>query len=156
MPRYYLIVFFILTGCNIGAGTLGGFEQYHFQVPVKKLEQAIDSVYSNYPDYRMPEKWRQFDSWSERGFDFLQSEMFYFSEPPEEMYYVTYIGNNETEQKKAIIGIRAINEGQHRWLKSMDLNEAENERIKKRFRTEILPKIEAYSGAKATILKSGE
>lgn len=41
-------------------------------------------------DYVIPDKWKEFDDWNERGFGSLKRQIVYFKAKPEEMYYVTF------------------------------------------------------------------
>src|SRR5882672_7782340 len=93
-----IVVLGTLSSCNFSSGTLGGFEDNVFPVSKKRLDNAIDSLYKEFPQYKIPEKWMDLDNWSARGYDFLESNIFYFKDNPEEMYYVTYIGDQETLQ----------------------------------------------------------
>jgi hypothetical protein len=114
----------------------------------KKLEIGIDSFYAKNPEYRMPEKWLRFDSWSANGYDFLESRIFYFKAPPEEMYYVTFIGDSIelADKTKIAIGISAVNKGNYKWFLENDLDSREKERISKRFNDEIVSKLKQYTG----------
>ena len=132
------IVLIILTGC----GTLGSFDIINFSVNKEQLALAIDTVYKNYPDYEIPQKWKKFDTWNERGYDFLNSRIFYFKESPEEMYYVTFRGDKTTLPNRPVsIAIRAVSNGKGKWLMQDDFSEKEIERIESRFKLEILSKI---------------
>ncbi len=44
------------------------------------------------PENRM-RKWKKYDFWDKygTGYGFLETRMFYFKNPPEEMYYVSFI-----------------------------------------------------------------
>lgn len=46
-----LAILNVLLSC--GAGTLGGFEPITFPTSKAKLEQAVDSLFANYPQYRI-------------------------------------------------------------------------------------------------------
>ena len=74
-----LLVIVSLISCD---GTLGGFNTISFSTSKRKIENAIDTLYSNHPDYRIPDKFKEFDNWSKRGYDFLDSRIFYFSQTP--------------------------------------------------------------------------
>ena len=141
---YALLV--ILYSCKMGAGTLGGFEDNVFPVSKKRLDNAIDSLYKEFPQYKIPEKWIDLDNWSARGYDFLESNIFYFKDNPEEMYYVTYIGDQETLQDttKVTIAIRAVIYGRRPWLLHEDLSEKDRQRISKRFKEEIISRLNNY------------
>jgi len=141
MKNYFLSLFcflILLEGC----GTLGSFKVINFSVNKQPLSLAIDSIYKNYPYYKIPEKWKKFDTWAERGYDFLDSRIFYFKDSPEEMYYVTFRGDKTTSANGPIsIAIRAVSKGKGKWLMQDDFSEKEIERIESRFEAEILSKI---------------
>lgn len=72
MKKYfYITTFLFLSLFIIGCGTLGSFSVIHFSVNKKLLSRSIDSLYLNYPTYKIPEKWKKFDDWRERGYEFL-------------------------------------------------------------------------------------
>src|SRR5258708_33537125 len=80
-----------LTSC----GTLGGIgDTINFPTSKKKLEIAMDSLYIIHPEYKIPREWETYNSWHQRGYDFLESRIFYFKSFPEEMYYMTFIGDS--------------------------------------------------------------
>jgi hypothetical protein len=125
-------------------GTLGSGKEFHFATSKIKLEQAIDRLIVKYPEYKIPEKWEFLDDWEERGYDFLESETFYFRDSPEEIYYVTYVGNKEmlNDPQNVRIAIRAINQGSQ-WQIIKNIGESEKGRINKRFAIEIMSKLES-------------
>ena len=53
----------------IACGTLGSFDIRAFPVEKNRLVLAFDSFYSKSLVYKIPEKWKKFDSWKERGYD---------------------------------------------------------------------------------------
>jgi len=144
-----------LTGCGIGAGTLGGFETITFPTSKRILVVAIDSLFAEHPEYKIPNKWKKEDDWKERGYDFLDTRIFYFKSEPEEMYYVSFYGDaNDSVQvdtTKTGISIRAIdNNTNYLWTKEDDISSSEEKRINKRFQNEIISKLEQYTNTKAT------
>lgn len=139
------LAFVTIAGC----GTLGGIGNgLYFPISKKKLEIGIDSLYAKNPVYRMPENWAKFNTWSSSGYDFIESRIFYFRTPPEEMYYITFIGDSAAlaDTTKIAIGIRAVNKGSYKWLLEVDLDSREKERIVKRFNAEIVSKLKQYTG----------
>ncbi|WP_026978903.1 hypothetical protein [Flavobacterium tegetincola] len=101
------------------------------------------------PELKIPAKWKDNDDWKKRGFGFLDTRIFYFQSEPEEMYYVSFVGNGN-ENGPTILSIRSVFTKRHnQWLKEEDFSNDEKERIEKRFDTEIINKIEIYSGIKA-------
>src|SRR5438046_488962 len=105
----------------VSCGTLGGFDEVYFSTSKQNVVNAIDTLYSRHPQYKIPDNWKSFDSWKERGFGFLDSRIFYFNSKPEEMYYVTFLGNakDTIQLQNGIVGmaIRAINRGSGKWEK---------------------------------------
>lgn len=143
---FYSLTFLIFCGCVTGGGTLGGFDPITFPTSKKKMEEAVGSLFTNYPEYGIPKKWQHLNSWEDRGYGFLQSYIFYFKNAPEEMYYVTYIGDEKmlADPTNIQIAIRAINNGGNRWSLNEDLNQNEKNRIIKRFNSEVISKLEFY------------
>ncbi|MCC9073236.1 hypothetical protein LNQ49_16790 [Flavobacterium sp. F-65] len=142
---YLLFLIVICINCD---GTLGGFNNLSFPVPKKKLEVAFDSLYSNYPEYKIPAKYQNFNNWSKRGYDFLDSRIFYFSQSPEEMYYISFVGDEQNlkDTTHIDIAIRAVFAGnKKKWLKQEDFTKEEENRIQERFKTEIISKLEKYT-----------
>jgi len=143
----------IIFSSFLGCGTLGGIGNViYFSTSKKKLEVAIDSLYSKHPEYRIPEKWKVFNSWSENGYGFLESRIFYFNSSPEEMYYVTFIGDSAmlADATKTGIGVRAVFNGDAngKWFLDQDLDSREKQRMEKRFDGEIISKLEEYTKTK--------
>jgi hypothetical protein len=146
---FLLLITFLLISCD---GTLGGFNTVSFPVSKKKIEIAFDSLYSNYPEYRIPDKYQEFNSWSKNGYDFLDSRLFYFKQSPEEMYYISFIGDEETfkDTTHIDIAIRSVFIGSKRkWLKQEEFTKDEESRIQTRFKAEIITKLEKYTNQKA-------
>jgi hypothetical protein len=140
------IVVFVMLVFSYSCGTLGGFDERVFPVAKNQLNKAFDSLYATYPEYNIPEKWKQFDDWKERGYDFLDSRLIYFKEVPEEMYYVSFIGDPTSQSNLHMcrIAIRAVCKGRGRWLLVNDFNRKEKDRIENRFDTEIIDKLELF------------
>ncbi|HEY0297723.1 MAG TPA: hypothetical protein VGB84_00745 [Arachidicoccus sp.] len=142
----------------MGAGTLGGFEIITFPTSKRVLVAAIDSLFAKNPEYGIPNKWKAEDDWNERGYSFLDSRIFYFKSEPEEVYYVSFYGDAnksvQVDTTKTGISIRAIdNDANYRWTKEEDVGSTEENRINKRFQTEIITKLEQYANTKAEIEK---
>jgi hypothetical protein len=132
----------LLAGC----GTLGGFDPRTFSTKKIYIEHAIDSLYSVYPDYRMPAKWKKYDFWGAAGYGFLETRMFYFKNPPEEMYYVSFIDYPSQDTTTTTISIRSVFNGE-RWSKEEDTHRQEEDRIEKRFDSEIVSKLGRFSNS---------
>jgi hypothetical protein len=132
----------LLAGC----GTLGGFDPRTFSTKKIYIERAIDSLYSVCPEYRMPAKWKKYDFWDSAGYGFLETRMFYFKNPPEEMYYVSFIEYPSQDTTTTTISIRSVFNGD-RWTKEEDTHRQEELRIEKRFDSEIVSKIGRFSNS---------
>ena len=146
----------IICSFILCCGTLGGIGgEKIFPTSKRKLQIAMDSLFIKNPQYKIPKKWESANNWSKRGYDFLENEILYFKSPPEEMYYVSYIGDSTmlADTTKTIIKIRAIYKGNYngKWLMAKDLNSDEKQRIENRFDNEIISKLEDYT--KTKILK---
>ncbi len=148
-----MLLFFmvIISLSQTRCGSLGAFEQIEFSVSKEKMDLAIEKLFIEYPEYKIPEEWIKFDDWSKRGYDFLDGKIFYFKSEPQELYYISYFTTEQSNSKKPTLklAIRAINSGNERWLLSEDLSEREIKRIETRFRSEIIPKLEKYTQSKS-------
>ena len=83
-----------LTSC----GTLGGFDTIEFPTSKQRLVWAIENLYTQNPEFVIPDNLKHLDDWKKRGYGFLDSRIFYFKSSPEEMYYVTFVGDFLTIQ----------------------------------------------------------
>ena len=142
----YTFLLYCLASCSIGAGTLGGFEERTFPIAETRLESAIDTLLAQHPEYLIPAKWEELDNWEERGYDFLNGKIFYFSREPEEMYFVTLIPKDNSQT--SAIAIRAVNNGGRVWQLEDSFNASEKKRILNRFDAEIIVKLENISSVK--------
>ncbi|RYU87378.1 hypothetical protein EWM62_16865 [Mucilaginibacter terrigena] len=116
------------------------------------MEFALKQIYKDHPEYLIPEKWEQFNDWSRRGYDFLDSRIFYFKDAPEEMYYISFIKDPEdpAAAKSVILAVRAVQrDSSTSWLLQKDFNEKQQEEIEARFDKEIVSKLEKYTLTKA-------
>ncbi|MEP6844674.1 MAG: hypothetical protein ABI861_01665 [Panacibacter sp.] len=149
----FILLACTLTSC-IGAGTLGGFDIRIFHTSKQNLVRAVDTLFAKYPEYQIPDKWKSFDDWKERGYDFLDSRIFYFKSEPEEMYYVTFLGavndSVQVNNTSTSISIRAIDNGTSHWTLEEETNSPEKKRIENRFDQEIISKLEQYTNTKST------
>jgi hypothetical protein len=130
-----LAVLTILTRCNIGAGTLGSFDDRRF--PIKKSDFL--TVFDSLTEKQIPDKWKETASDIERTYEFLADDVtcLYLNDNPEEMYLVSYQGNS----KFTVISVRSVFR-QGRWFVKGDLDDDEIDRIETRFDNEIIKKIE--------------
>jgi hypothetical protein len=116
----------------------------------KQLNDAIDTFYRQNPEYTIPEKWEQFNSWHGRGYDFLEDKIFYFKDPPEEMYYVTIYGDSamQANPDQIQIAVRAVCNGALHWNKKSDFKAAEVKRVQDRFHNEVITKLDKILGVR--------
>jgi hypothetical protein len=143
----------MLTGC-ISAGTLGGFDLRIFPTSKRDLVKAIDTLYSRHPEYKIPDKWKTFDDWHERGYSFLDGRIFYFNASPEEIYYAPFYGDAndsiQSDTTKTALSIRAYRNNKFGWTKEDDCSSKEKKRVQQRFDQEIISKLEEYTNTKST------
>jgi hypothetical protein len=142
-----------LTTINIwGCGTLGGFDNITFPVTKATLVNAIDTLFARNPKYLIPEKWKQYDNWNAKGYGYLDTRIFYFNSDPEEMYYVSFVGEYDSihkNTKEVIIAIRAVFKVDSNWMLEENIKKSEKQRIIKRFNDEIVSKLEEYTNTKS-------
>ena len=131
--------------------TLGGWPDRTFPISKQKLEKAIDTLYSYNPEYKVPAKWKEEDSSIMKSYFYLPSKTFYFNDP-EEMYYVTFIGDSTmlADSTKITIAIRSVNYDGYSWSRYVDIKDtSERMRIEKRFDNEIISRLEKYTKTQA-------
>lgn len=122
------------------------FHNRIFSLDEITLQKAIDSLYNKYPGYKSPNKWTLYNSFSGNGISFPGERRFYFSVPPEEMYYVT-VSPHDREVKIAINAVHT-NDG---WQLAKDITPVEIERIEKRFDAKIVTKLERLTNSTCRI-----
>lgn len=135
------------TGCKYySAGTLGSFEESKFELTKSDLEIRINKLQEDYPEYKVPPKREEYNDWEQRGYSFLTGYIFYFESEPEEMYYVTFLGDTATlaNSTQSALAIRAIHQTPGRWLLAEDLTESDRRRVEERFNKEIKAKLIYY------------
>jgi len=145
-----------LCSCDFEENALGEWPERTFPISRKKLTAAINHLNDQNVEYKVPGKWIEEDSSEIKSYFFLISTTFYLSDNPEEMYFVTLIGDSTmlADSSKTIIAIRSVyNDGA--WLRYSDERPAEQVRIEKRFDKEIISKLELYSGADALKAQNG-
>ena len=137
----------LLAGCDT-MGQVG--DSYSFRTSKDTLERAIDTLFAKYPEYKMPEKWEQYNTLKPRPVPYLDNKYFYFKDQPEEMYYVVLIDNlvMNGDSSHSALAIRAVNTGKSKWLLESDLGYGDERRISKRFDSLIISKLKLYTGAK--------
>jgi hypothetical protein len=139
---FLFAVMIILTRCNIGAGTLGSFDDRRFAVNKSDFLTAFDSL----TEKQVPDKWKETAASIEHTYEFLADDVtcLYLDDNPEEMYFVSYQGNS----KFTVISVRSVFRN-GRWFAKGDLDDEEIDRIETRFDNEIIKKIENRTRTKA-------
>ena len=157
MKILILFLGMVCYSCNmIGAGTLGGFQEWSFPASRELFDKEISNLYKDNPQYIIPEKLKYLDSWEESGYGFLDGKIFYFASVPEELFYVSYWETKhdflgDPDRKYTEIAVRAIHSGAGGW-KTVDgfkNNKFDKDRINARFYNEILSKLEKQLNLKS-------
>lgn len=146
-----ILIFLAIAFSHFQDDALGGWPDRTFPISKHKLEKAIDTLYSYNPEYKVPDKWKDEDSSIMKSYFFLPSKTFYF-EDPEEMYYVTFIGDSTmlADSTKITIAIRSVNYRGYNWSRYVDIKDtSERIRIEKRFDNEIISRLEKYTKTQA-------
>jgi len=139
---FTITLIFSLTSCE----RHDEFIYRRFEINDKALLTAIDSLYIKYPQYKVPEKWTIYDSYSysQKRYGFSNERRFYFGPPTEEMYSVA-IYDDDTESRIAISAMHDF----ANWHLESNLSPDEIERIDNRFDSAIISKLETLSGSKS-------
>ncbi|WP_299701826.1 hypothetical protein [uncultured Pontibacter sp.] len=139
----WFVVTVCLTSCNIGAGTLGSFDDRKFRINFDEMQAAMNLL----EEQKIPDKWKETAASIQHTYEFLSANTtcFYFQESPEEMYFISYQGNS----KVTVMSVRSVFMN-GRWFTERELTEAESERIENRFDKEIVGKLEKVTKSKAT------
>jgi len=89
---------------------------------------------------------------SPRGYDFLESSLFYFKNSPEELYYISFVGDSATfaDTTQVSIAVRAVTNESSGWQLEKDVSSGERNRIELRFRKEIVEKLERITNCRAS------
>jgi hypothetical protein len=129
--------FLLISGCNklYKAGNLE-ILSYPVKTPLRTrvVEMYIDTLIAKY-GYKVPDKWLDKDKLV--NLDSINNKRLYFSRDPEEMYLISYPGMLILAD---VYNPRIV---QQRWVANGELMPlAEKERVMRRFRTEILDKVE--------------
>lgn len=146
MKRVIIVsIILLLSSCNNKiAGTLGSGLIYEFKCSEEKLNICLDKLQKNSKHFAVPKKWKKYDNWNEKGFDFLKGKVYYLKESKgfeEEMYFVTVLGSSPKLKNTASTSIRAVFRmiGETpRWLYFDDLSKSEAKEIENRFQKIIL------------------
>ncbi|WP_183575460.1 hypothetical protein HDF18_16185 [Mucilaginibacter sp. X5P1] len=149
----FLIIIIIGCICSMLAacGTMGQIgDSVRFSTSTAKLESALDSLYKNYPEYKMPATWAKYKSSIVRESPFTEDKFFYFKSNPEELYYVVLINDSvmTDDSARTRLAIRAVNRGSDKWILESGLDNDEEEAVIKRFDDEIVSKLRVYTKSK--------
>lgn len=142
--RITLVIWFIFL--HASCEPRHNFNHRIFNLPKAALLNAIDSLYDKHPQYRSPAKWKIYDSYSQRGYEFSSERRFYFQQPNEEMYYVSIMEYND--MTRVVISAVHTNAG---WQLEEDMPPGEIRRIEKRFEDRVISELEKITNSKCTI-----
>ncbi|HEY8783654.1 MAG TPA: hypothetical protein VIM16_18650 [Mucilaginibacter sp.] len=147
-----VFIWFFYTFRHFNDDTLGGFPERNFPTSKKNVETAINNLYSFNPEFKVPDKWMYEDTSIKHSYFFLEGKTFYFKNKPEEIYYVTFIGDSAmlADPAKATISIRLVYNGGPKWFKYDELDTVNRKRIEERFDEEIISKLEDYTKTKSS------
>ncbi|KLT71472.1 hypothetical protein AB674_01765 [Flavobacterium sp. ABG] len=140
-------ILFLFSCENKTAGTLGRGNKYLFSCSAKNLNLCLDNFSKTTKQLKVPNKWKRYDNWKEKGYNFLDGKIFYFKNDDksiEEMYYVSIIDAYPKNNHESNVAIRAVFrfiENKPRWLYFDDLDEKESEKIEDRFQKLVLNKM---------------
>lgn len=137
----------LLYGCDT-MGQIG--DTVSFRTSTDTLERAIDTLFAQHPEYKVPAQWEQYKNLKVRPADYVENKYFYLKSDTPEMYYVVLINNLKMRGDSSHTGlaIRAVNRGSDKWIREPDLDYKDEKRIARRFDTEIISKLQEYTGAK--------
>ncbi|MBO9703683.1 MAG: hypothetical protein J7604_25990 [Sporocytophaga sp.] len=128
---------------------MGGGKTYQFDCTRGQLQSCLDSFKIRHPEYEIPYKLKKWDFWDVAGYGELSGVVFYFSRQKdfhEDLYYVTLIKDKLKDTiytKPSYVAVRSVlrlNQ-KDKWPDVNKLDKSEQEIIEKRFRTEVLEKI---------------
>jgi len=139
----------ILTACNT-LGQVG--DSIRFNTSTLKLDNAIDSLYKNYPEYKMPASWEKYKNSIIKASPspYTEDKFFYFKSSPEEVYYVVLVNDSlmTDDSARTRLAIRAVNRGSDKWILESGLDNDAEEAVIKRFDDEIVTKLRTYTKSK--------
>lgn len=143
-----MFLVFAFMSCNYKpAGTLGGGYVYEFNCSEEELNKCLDDFKQNSNSLDIPEKWKQYDDWDDRGYTFLKGKIFYFGNNyplDEEMYFVTVLksdGGNSDIGRASIRSVFRKADGLSGWRDFKDLNKSDAKRIEERFQKNVLDRL---------------
>lgn len=134
---YVIIYVYSIYAFAVGfsPGNIGVITYIENDIKGKYYHQYIDSFFVYHPEFSAPDSINQSLRYKSLDYDHLSLSKFYFSNNPNEVYYV---------QMDGFVNIRFVYNpiteesfGSHSEYKKEEVN-----RVKKRFETEIIPKFE--------------
>jgi hypothetical protein len=145
------IIMCCISGLLAGCTTMGQIgDSVRFNTSTAKLENAIDSLYAKYPEYKIPASWEKYKSAIVKPSPYTEDKFFYFKSNPEELYYVVLVNDSvmTDDSARTRLAIRAVNRGSDKWILEPDLDYKAEGAIIKRFDTEIVAKLKKYTKSK--------
>ena len=151
----YILLILFLSSCNFSPGIHGldileverlDLNRTEFEIQYKLFENG-------YPSYQAPSKWSDSINYWNQVFGFVDCKYIYFNQNPEELYFVTLIGDSKDTTslnqtlfyQQTLLGVRASFDSINGWRTENDFTENETNRITRRFKTKIIPKIKKAS-----------
>jgi predicted small lipoprotein YifL len=140
-----LFLLFLCASC----GTTGHIYYYDYDIPKDSLKQALTEFFEENPQYKKPEKFKEYT-----GEDFRKGldVFFYFKENPEELYWAGYMEGDQSyldaHPDECTFGLIAFASPGGRWQYERNLWFWEEKRVRERFEKEILSKLK-YKYVKA-------
>lgn len=139
----FLLITALLFSCNYpGKGSLGSWALITFPVKKDKFKLAVDSLRNANPENEIPER-LQYDAeyWKKSPGGIKESEVLYVKKEKEEMYFFSYIPNDNQNISTTTIALRSIFRN-GTWFRKADLDTIEQKKTSSRFYEEIVAKLE--------------
>jgi hypothetical protein len=136
----YILLLFSISGCGIGAGTLGTFQVWKLDTNIDKVLSAFEAINES----NLPDKWKKTSSNIQQNYEFMSTICIYFRESPEEMYFLSYNGNSKVTK----ISVRSVYDGKI-WRTQNKCTDEENSRINNRFQQIIIKKLKNITNSSA-------
>ena len=131
-----LLMMLILSSC----GGAGHIQFYDFIAPKSEVKKELTHIINFEGKYSAPAHWNDYEIGKDSEDIFV-----YFGNSPRELYCVGF-RNYDDQPKykdKTVLALVAVFDG-HLWHSSSDLSRSEENRVKKRFQTEVLSKMKFY------------
>ena len=131
--KYFYFILLLTASC----GTLGHIQFYRFDKPKAEVELDLLSVINKDSVYSPPLKWNDY----ELGSDSIYDIFILFKTAPKELYQVRFANKSSWNSSNICkLGLVGVFDGKL-WHFEKDLDSKEEERLKKRFESEILSKM---------------